>query len=110
MGIEEVPMTYTGASVRARPAPDLLVVVDDATKQRLYAQLVDGGESTAAIYALAAGRARAVRDPQGPHLDGRHSVWWGPRCLGRFTATGRPLRAKAAKPRISQQRSDYLSN
>ncbi len=30
------------------------------------------------------------------HLDGRHSVWWGPRCLGRFTATGRALRAQAA--------------
>ena len=25
------------------------------------------------------------------HLDGHHSVWWGPRCLGRYTATGRPL-------------------
>ena len=24
------------------------------------------------------------------HLDGQHSVWWGPRCLGRYTATGRP--------------------
>lgn len=30
------------------------------------------------------------------HLDGRHSVWWGPRCLGRFTATGRPVRQQAA--------------
>ena len=30
------------------------------------------------------------------HLDGRHSVWWGPRCLGWFTATGRPLRTRAA--------------
>lgn len=27
------------------------------------------------------------------HLDGRHSVWWGPRCLGRFSATGRALAA-----------------
>src|SRR5438874_4267056 len=26
------------------------------------------------------------------HLDGQHSVWWGPRCLGRFSATGRSLR------------------
>jgi transposase len=25
------------------------------------------------------------------HLDGRHSIWWGPRCLGRFSATGRRL-------------------
>jgi transposase len=30
------------------------------------------------------------------HLDGRHSVWWGPRCLGRFTAHGRPLTSQAA--------------
>jgi transposase len=30
------------------------------------------------------------------HLDGRHSVWWGPRCLGWFTATGRPWRERAA--------------
>ena len=30
------------------------------------------------------------------HLDGRPSVWWGPRCLGWFTATGRPWRERAA--------------
>ena len=30
------------------------------------------------------------------HLDGRHSVWWGPRRLGWFTATGRPCREQAA--------------
>jgi transposase len=30
------------------------------------------------------------------HLDGRHSVWWGPRCLGWFTATGRALSRRAA--------------
>jgi transposase len=30
------------------------------------------------------------------HLDRRHSVWWGPRCLGWFTATGRPWRERAA--------------
>ena len=30
------------------------------------------------------------------HLDGRHSIWWGPRCLGRYTATGRPLVTRAA--------------
>jgi transposase len=30
------------------------------------------------------------------HLDGRHSVWWGPRCLGWFSATGRPVRVRAA--------------
>ena len=30
------------------------------------------------------------------HLDGHHSVWWGPRCLGRFTARGRALSRQAA--------------
>ena len=30
------------------------------------------------------------------HLDGRHSIWWGPRCLGRYTATGRPLLTRTA--------------
>jgi len=39
-----------------------------------------------------AGRRVLVRR----HLDGRHSVWWGPRCLGWFTATGRPWRERAA--------------
>jgi transposase len=28
------------------------------------------------------------------HLDGRHSVWYGGRCLGRYEADGRPLRAR----------------
>ncbi|HEV8303326.1 MAG TPA: ISNCY family transposase [Gemmatimonadales bacterium] len=28
------------------------------------------------------------------HLDERHSVWWGPRCLGRYTAQGQPLAAR----------------
>jgi transposase len=30
------------------------------------------------------------------HLDGRHSVWWGPRCLGLYTAAGRALGRRAA--------------
>ena len=30
------------------------------------------------------------------HLDGRHSVWWGPRCLGRYTASGRAAPGQAA--------------
>jgi len=29
------------------------------------------------------------------HLDGTHSVWWGPRCLGRYSAAGRALRSAA---------------
>ena len=29
------------------------------------------------------------------HLDGHHSVWWGPRCLGLFTAAGRVLKRSA---------------
>ena len=24
------------------------------------------------------------------HLDGHHSVWWGPRCLGHFSPSGQP--------------------
>ena len=27
------------------------------------------------------------------HLSGQHSVWYGGRCLGRYDATGQPLRA-----------------
>ena len=30
------------------------------------------------------------------HLSGQHSIWWGPRCLGRFTVHGQPVREKAA--------------
>src|SRR5712691_8139229 len=30
------------------------------------------------------------------HLDGRHSVWWGTRCLGRYDARGRVLTPAAA--------------
>src|SRR4029450_9071751 len=52
------------------------------------------------------------------HLDGRHSIWWGPRCLGRYTATGRPLvtRAgcpvlplKADRPLVKLDWTDHLS-
>lgn len=31
------------------------------------------------------------------HLDRRHSVWWGPRCLGQFAGRGRPLREAAER-------------
>jgi hypothetical protein len=27
------------------------------------------------------------------HLSGQHSIWYGGRCLGRYDATGQPLRA-----------------
>lgn len=30
------------------------------------------------------------------HLNGRHSVWWGRRCLGRYDAAGRPLTLRPA--------------
>jgi transposase len=33
------------------------------------------------------------------HLDGRLSIWWGPRCLGVYDATGRPLRKTEQAPR-----------
>jgi transposase len=37
------------------------------------------------------------------HLDGRLSIWWGPRCLGHYDAMGRPLRkADKASRRGSQ--------
>jgi transposase len=29
------------------------------------------------------------------HLDGTHSLWWGPRCLGRYSAVGRALNPAA---------------
>jgi hypothetical protein len=32
------------------------------------------------------------------HLDGRHTVWHGPRCLGRYDAGGRPRPGPAAPP------------
>lgn len=32
------------------------------------------------------------------HLDGRHSIWWGPRCLGRYTASGRALPRAETSP------------
>ena len=38
------------------------------------------------------------------HLDGQHSVWWGPRCLGRYTPTGRPLSGPALPSRQSPRR------
>jgi hypothetical protein len=27
------------------------------------------------------------------HLDGQHSVWWGPRCLGQYSPSGLPASA-----------------
>jgi hypothetical protein len=30
------------------------------------------------------------------HLDGQHSIWWGPRCLGRYSVTGRRRKSSAA--------------
>jgi hypothetical protein len=30
------------------------------------------------------------------HLDGRHTLWWGRRCLGRYDTAGRPLTLKPA--------------
>jgi hypothetical protein len=35
------------------------------------------------------------------HLSGEHSVWWGPRCLGRYTAQGRPRLARAGHTEIA---------
>ena len=33
------------------------------------------------------------------HVGGTHSVWWGPRCLGRYTADGQPCPPDGAGPR-----------
>ena len=45
------------------------------------------------------------------HLDGRHSVWWGRRCLGRYDAAGRPLtlRPPPSRPDSMPDRSHHLS-
>lgn len=37
------------------------------------------------------------------HLDGRLSLWWGPRCLGVYDATGRPRRKTEKAPRREYQ-------
>jgi transposase len=38
------------------------------------------------------------------HLSGQHSVWWGPRCLGRYTAQGRALTARSRSTAIAAPR------
>jgi hypothetical protein len=35
------------------------------------------------------------------HLDGMHSVWWGPRCLGRYTAHGRLIAPRAGNTEVA---------
>jgi transposase len=37
------------------------------------------------------------------HLDGRLSIWWGPRCLGVYAATGRPLQKAEKRARGGSQ-------
>jgi transposase len=39
------------------------------------------------------------------HLSGQHSLWWGPRCLGRYTADGRPLRSPAGHAGVAAPRA-----
>lgn len=39
------------------------------------------------------------------HLSGQHSVWWGPRCLGRYTAAGRPLPPPRRGPQVAAPRA-----
>ena len=38
------------------------------------------------------------------HLSGQHSVWWGPRCLGRYTTQGRPLGPGAGGTEVAASR------
>jgi transposase len=35
------------------------------------------------------------------HLNGQHSVWWGPRCLGRYTSAGRLLPPRSGSTDIA---------
>src|SRR5215475_7781710 len=35
------------------------------------------------------------------HLNGQHSVWWGPRCLGRYTSDGRLLPPRSGNTDIA---------
>ena len=35
------------------------------------------------------------------HLNGHHSVWWGPRCLGRYTAAGRLVAPRSGSTEIA---------
>src|SRR5262245_10869159 len=35
------------------------------------------------------------------HLNGQHSVWWGPRCLGRYTGDGRLLTPRSGNTDIA---------
>lgn len=35
------------------------------------------------------------------HLDGTHSVWWGPKLLGRYSAQGRALSRELAAPEVA---------
>jgi hypothetical protein len=39
------------------------------------------------------------------HLSGQHSVWWGPRCLGRYTSAGRALRSSGGDARVAVPRA-----
>jgi transposase len=50
----------------------LIVIVDDATKQVLYAQFSDGGESTAAVMSALAAVVRTVGVPMALYTDRAH--------------------------------------
>src|SRR6266540_4915354 len=39
------------------------------------------------------------------HLSGEHSVWWGPRCLGRYTAQGRALTPRSRHTNLAAPRA-----
>ena len=39
------------------------------------------------------------------HLNGEHSVWWGPRCLGRYTGAGRLQRVRSGSTDIAAPRA-----
>ena len=57
------------------------------------------GVALAARQAARPAHLRGLRVTVRRHLDGRHSVWRGPQCLGRYDATGRPLDGVHASPK-----------
>jgi len=95
----------TFAHAPADPAPAFVTVGDHDLEQILCHQeeRVVARDNTVAFgrLVLQIDKQRARRSCAGlrvlvrRHLDGTHSVWWGPRRLGRYSAAGRALKAAA---------------
>ena len=95
----------TFAHAPADPAPAFVAVGDDDLEQILCheEERVVARDNTVAFgrLVLQIDKQRARRSCAGlrvlvrRHLDGTHSVWWGRRRLGRYSAAGRALKAAA---------------